>query len=84
VLAWAVTLALGGDGAGLKALRTRFGKAMASGPYRATFQVIANEIEAGVPDFQKIAAKVSEVDAYQAFMTVYRKRIAAGGLKAVN
>ncbi|MDH3235069.1 MAG: hypothetical protein OEQ29_16240 [Alphaproteobacteria bacterium] len=84
VLAWAVTLALGGDGAGLKALRARFGKAMASGPYRATFQVIANEIEAGVPDFQKIAAKVSEVDAYQAFMTVYRRRIATGGLKAVN
>jgi len=84
VLAWAVTLALAGDGAGLKTLRARFGKAMASGPYRATFQVIANEIEAGVPDFQKIAAKVNEVDAYRAFMTVYRKRIAAGGLKAVN
>jgi len=84
VLSWAVTLALAGDGPGLKTLRARFGKAMASGPYRATFQVIANEIEAGVPDFRKIAAKVNEVDAYQAFMTVYRKRIAAGGLKAVN
>jgi tetratricopeptide (TPR) repeat protein len=84
VLAWAVTLALAGDGKGLKTLRARFGKAMASGPYRATFQVIANEIEAGVPDYRKIAAKVSEVDAYQAFMTTYRRRIAAGGLKAVN
>jgi hypothetical protein len=84
VLAWAVTLALAGDGAGLKSLRARFGKAMASGPYRATFQVIANEIEAGVPDFRKIASKVNEVEAYQAFMGVYRKRIAAGGLEAVN
>jgi len=84
VLAWAVTLALAGDGPGLKALRARFGRAMTSGPYRATFQVIANEVEAGVPNFQKIAAKVSEVDAYHAFMRVYRKRIAAGGLQAVN
>jgi len=84
VLAWAVTLALAGDGPGLKTLRARFGKAMAGGPYRATFQVIANEIEAGVPNYRKIAERVSEVDAYQAFMTVYRKRIAAGGLKAVN
>jgi len=84
VLAWAVTLALAGDGPGLQALRARFGKAMASGPYRATFQVIASEIEARVPDYRKIAAQVAEVEAYQSFMTTYRRRIAAGGLKAVN
>jgi len=84
LIAWSVTLLLSGDAEGLKTLRFEYGKAMENSAYRDAYRTIATEISENLPEYSKIVAKVAEVDQFKAFMADYRRRIAKGGLQAIN
>ncbi len=84
LIAWSVTLLLSGDPEALKTLRFEYGKAMENSAYRAAYRTITTEISENLPEYSKIVAKVAEVDQFQAFMADYRRRIAQGGLQAIN
>lgn len=85
VLRLAVALALASDGSGLKVLRRRFDAAMDTGPYADTYLVVATEIETATSlDYATIAAKINEVDRFQAFMANYREKLQTSGLSAIN
>ncbi|MCZ6862862.1 MAG: tetratricopeptide repeat protein [Alphaproteobacteria bacterium] len=84
LIAWSVTLLLSGDTEGLKTLRFEYGKAMEKSAYRDAYRTISTEISEILPEYGQIVAKVAEVDQFQAFMADYRRRIAQGGLQAIN
>ncbi|MHA1538551.1 MAG: tetratricopeptide repeat protein [Alphaproteobacteria bacterium] len=84
LIAWSVTLLLSGESETLKTLRFEYGRAMENSAYRDAYRTIATEISENLPEYSKIVAKVAEVDQFQAFMADYRRRIAEGGLQAIN
>jgi hypothetical protein len=84
LVAWSVTMLLSGDSEGLKTLRFEYGMAMENSAYRDAYRTISTEISENLPEYAKIVAKVAEVDQFQAFMADYRRRLAQGGLQAIN
>lgn len=84
LIAWSVTLLLSGDSEALKTLRFEYGMAMENSAYRDAYRTISTEISENLPEYGKIVAKVAEVDQFQAFMADYRRRLAKGGLQAIN
>ena len=75
VLNWAIALSLSGNTAGLDAVRRRFAKQMAEGPYNEAFKVVTSHTAQPITDFRMLTRKVAEVDQFQAFMTSYRERL---------
>jgi hypothetical protein len=75
VLNWAIALSLSGNSAGLDAVRRRFVKQMAEGPYNEAFKVVTSHTAAPITSYQMLTHKVAEVDHFQAFMASYRERL---------
>lgn len=79
---WAATLVLAQDKAGLERLRTRFGKAFASGPYAEMYRVLTADRPGTLPeDMAAVAARVKAAVPYQSFLAKYRERLAAAPAK---
>ncbi|MCZ6484032.1 MAG: hypothetical protein O6757_12455 [Alphaproteobacteria bacterium] len=75
VLNWAIALSLSGNSAGLDAVRRRFAKQMAEGPYNEAFKVVTSHTAAPITNYRMLTQKVAEVDHFQAFMASYRERL---------
>ena len=75
VLNWAIALSLSGDSAGLDAVRRRFAKQMAEGPYNEAFKVVTSHTAAPITNYRMLTHQVAEVDQFQAFMVSYRERL---------
>ncbi len=74
VLRYASALAMGQDQAGLDAVRAKFGSAMAKGPLKDVFPVIASDVASAMPDVRDIAARLASTAPFQTFMSAYRAR----------
>lgn len=84
VLKLAVALYMGNDGAGLDALRRRFGARMAKGKHAESFRLLTAEIDPGKIEFRKLAGAIAQIDELEAFMAKYRTRLAQQSLSAIN
>jgi hypothetical protein len=84
VLDLAVALTLSGNELALTRLRKGYGAAMAKGPFKDAFQLIASPQTQGLINYRSIAEKVTEVENFQAFLSTYRERLRSGSLSAIN
>ena len=82
ILSWAVALTLSGDQSALTALRRRFDTAMEASIYQSAYRVLATDVNGEVSDYRSLLAKVREADAYEAFLSGYRKRLLAAATPA--
>ena len=84
VLSWATALVLAADERGLAALRRNYAPAMAGTDYKEGFALLTSALDRDVPDMPAIAGKIKEAEAFQSFMSNYRKRMQSAGLSAIN
>ena len=77
ILSWAVALTLSGDQTALTELRRRFDSPMEASAFRTAYRVLATDVNGEVSDYRALLAKVREADAYEAFLSSYRKRLLA-------
>ena len=84
VLDLAVALTLSGNELALARLREGYGSAMAKGPFKDAFQLIASPQTQGLINYRSIADKVSEVENFQVFLSSYRERLRDSSLSAIN
>lgn len=84
VLSWAVALTLSGNQSALIALRRRFDSPMEASVFRTAYRVLATNVTGEVSDYRALLAKVREADAYQAFLSSYRKRMFAAASPATK
>lgn len=78
VLRYAAALALAGDQAGLDGVRAKYGAAMAKGPLKDVFPVIASDAAGRMADVRDIAARLPSTAPFQGFLAAYRARFANG------
>jgi tetratricopeptide (TPR) repeat protein len=81
-LATAMTLAR--DDRGLARLRRSYGPRMAKSEFKEAFDLLTSEPERGIVDYRRIADKIKQVEAFQGFMTDWRKRMQTQGLSSIN
>ena len=74
VLRYAAAEALAGDQAGLDATRKKFGAAMAKGPYKDIFAVLASDQAGPLPDVRDIQARLATTAPFDSFLNEYRQR----------
>ncbi len=78
----AVALTLTGGGEQLRELGKAYDKAMADSPYRATFALLAGDLEPGRT--KSIAEELAQVQQAEAFLAGYRKRLQRADLSQLN
>ena len=78
----AVALSMAGDAAGLVDLARRYKPAMAAGPYRGTFALLAGGLEPKAA--RSVAEELAAAERAQAFLADYRTRLQQAGLTAGN
>jgi tetratricopeptide (TPR) repeat protein len=81
-LRYAAALALAGDQAGLDAARTKYGPAMARGPFKDIFPVIASDTAGAMGDVRDIAARLASTAPFQGFLGAYRQRFSSGAARS--
>jgi hypothetical protein len=74
VLRYAAAQALAGDQTGLDTTRGKFGPAMAKGPYKDIFAVLASDRAGPLPDVRDIQARLSTTAPFDTFLNEYRQR----------
>ena len=84
VVKLAVALYMSRDIRGLGALTTRFGAAMAKGEHAETFRMLTHGTRPNGTEFRRLASAIAGVGDLEAFMSSYRRRVASGGLSAIN
>jgi hypothetical protein len=84
VVKLAVALYMGGDAAGVEALRRRFGARMAAGKHAESFSLLTSEIDPSKIEFRKLAGAIARIDELEAFMASYRTKLAQKSLSAIN
>jgi len=86
ILRLAVALTLDGDRPGLDRLRKRYGPVMDKTAYRDDFRIMTaapGEIQ-NLDTIRAVAARIADVDQYEAFMVGYRERAKGRNLAAIN
>jgi hypothetical protein len=84
VLQWAVSLSLANDAARLEQVRGRFSGMMTNTPEAEAFNVVTSSIARSATGTKEIAAAISQVGQFEAFLSSYREKLARGGLNALN
>jgi tetratricopeptide (TPR) repeat protein len=74
VVRYAAALALAGDQGGLDSVRTKFGAAMAKGPYKDIFAVLASDRAGPMGDVRDIQARLATTAPFDSFLSAYRQR----------
>jgi hypothetical protein len=59
-------------------VRAKYGPAMAKGPLKDVFPVIASDTASPMPDVRDIAARLASTAPFQGFLAAYRARFANG------
>ncbi|MCR6631182.1 MAG: hypothetical protein NVV74_14665 [Magnetospirillum sp.] len=80
----ATAMMLARDDRGLARLRRSYGPRMAKTDFKEAFDLLTSEPERGIADYRRIADKIKQVEAFQGFMTDWRKRMQTQGLSSVN
>jgi len=73
-LRYAAALAMAADQPGLDLVRSKFGPAMAKGPFKDIFPVIASDRAGTLADVADIAARLPSTAPFQTFLGAYRER----------
>ncbi len=84
VVKLAVALYMSQDRTGLGDLTKRFGAAMAEGEHAETFRMLTHTANPNATEFRQLASAIAGIGDLEAFMSSYRRRLANGGLSAIN
>jgi hypothetical protein len=76
VLRYVAALALAGDQSGLDVARAKYGPAIARGPYKDIFAVMASDRAGPMADVRDVQARLGSTAPFDTFLANYRERLA--------